>query len=50
MNYFIFPTQLYYNLKINKQYHLYLIEEPRYFTDFHFNQINLSSIIDESIL
>lgn len=41
MNYFIFPTQLYYGLKIDKKYQIYLIEEPRYFTDFNFNRIKL---------
>lgn len=41
MNYFIFPTQIYYNIKINKEYHLFLIEEPRYFSDFQFNRIKL---------
>jgi deoxyribodipyrimidine photolyase-related protein len=41
MNYFIFPTQLFYTLKLDKKYHYYLIEEPRYFTDFKFNRIKL---------
>jgi deoxyribodipyrimidine photolyase-related protein len=41
MNYFIFPTQLFYTLKLDKKYNYYLIEEPRYFTDFKFNRIKL---------
>lgn len=41
MNYFIFPTQLFYSLKLDKKYKYYLIEEPRYFTDFKFNRIKL---------
>ncbi len=41
MNYFIFPTQLYYTLKLDTKYKYYIIEEPRYFTDFKFNRIKL---------
>lgn len=42
MNFFIFPTQLYYNTKhIDKTHNIYLIEEPRYFTDFRFHKLKL---------
>ena len=43
MNYLIFPTQLYYDTKhISKEYSIYLIEEPRYFTDFNFHRLKLA--------
>ena len=41
MNYLIFPTQLYYNIKLSYS-HIYLIEEPRYFTDFKFHKLKLA--------
>jgi deoxyribodipyrimidine photolyase-related protein len=47
MNHLIFPHQLYYNLnkiygdKIKKS-HIYLIEEPRYFTEFGFHKLKLA--------
>lgn len=43
MIFLIFPHQLYYNLKhLDKDYHIYLIEEPRYFTDFNFHKLKLA--------
>lgn len=47
MNYLIFPTQLYYNDELIKNIksaytHIYLIEEPRYFTDFKFHKLKLA--------
>ena len=43
MNYLIFPTQLYYDTKhISKEYSIYLIEEPRYFTDFNFHKLKIA--------
>ena len=43
MNFFIFPHQLFYNLKhLQKNYHIYLIEEPRYFIDFNFHKLKLA--------
>ena len=42
MNFIIFPHQLFYNNDL-KQYHtIYLIEEPRYFTDFNFHKLKLA--------
>ena len=42
MNYIIFPTQLYYDIKLNKEYNYFLLEEPRYFTDFNFHKLKLA--------
>jgi deoxyribodipyrimidine photolyase-related protein len=43
MNYIIFPNQLFYNIKhIDKKSNIYLIEEPRYFTDFKFHKLKLA--------
>jgi deoxyribodipyrimidine photolyase-related protein len=43
MNLLIFPTQLYYNTKhIDKDSNIYLIEEPRFFTDFKFHKLKLA--------
>lgn len=42
MNYLIFPTQLYYNIKLNKNYKYYLIEEPKYFNSFNFHKLKLA--------
>ena len=41
MNFIIFPTQLY-NIKIDKKYTIYLIEDPRYFIDFKFHKLKLA--------
>ena len=41
MNLLILPTQLY-NIIINKDYNIYIIEEPRYFTDFKFHKLKLA--------
>jgi len=42
MNYLIFPTQLYYNLDIKHDYHIYLIEEPFYFTHHKYHKLKLA--------
>ena len=42
MNYIIFPTQLYYDIKLNEEYNYYLLEEPRYFTDFNFHKLKIA--------
>jgi len=43
MIFFIFPHQLFYNLDhLNKNDKIYLIEEPRYFTDFNFHKLKLA--------
>ena len=43
MNFLIFPTQLYYNITNLREYDtIYLIEEPRYFTDFKFHKLKLA--------
>ena len=43
MTFFIFPHQLFYNLNhLNKNDKIYLIEEPRYFTDFNFHKLKLA--------
>ena len=43
MNYIIFPTQLYNDIKILGEYKkIYLLEEPRYFTDFKFHKLKLA--------
>jgi len=40
---FIFPTQLFYDLtNLDKTKQIYLIEEPRYFTDFAFHKLKLA--------
>lgn len=41
MNLVLFPNQLY-DIKIDKKYTIYLIEEPRYFTDFQFHKLKLA--------
>ena len=39
----IFPTQLFYNFShLDKNKQIYLIEEPRYFTDFKFHKLKLA--------
>ncbi len=43
MVFLIFPTQLFYNLEhLPKDQIIYLIEEPRYFTDFKFHKLKLA--------
>jgi len=42
MNFVIFPTQLYYDIDIDQNYKIYLIEEPRYFTDLNFHKLKLA--------
>ncbi len=42
MVFLIFPNQLFYSLKhLDKKEEIYLIEEPRYFTDFNFHKMKL---------
>ena len=43
MSILIFPTQLFHNIDYLKSYDkIYLIEEPRYFTDFKFHKLKLA--------
>ena len=43
MIFLIFPHQLFYDLKhLNKKDKIYLIEEPRFFTDFKFHKLKLA--------
>ena len=43
MSQLIFPTQLFYNTShLDKSIPVYLIEEPRYFTDFSFHKLKLA--------
>ena len=44
MNFIIFPHQLFYNndKKLKEYETIYLIEEPRYFTDFNFHKLKLA--------
>jgi deoxyribodipyrimidine photolyase-related protein len=44
MAFLIFPNQLFYNLDHlnNSSYKIFLIEEPRYFTDFKFHKLKLA--------
>jgi len=42
MNFIILPTQLYYDIDIDKSYKIYLLEEPRYFTDLKFHKLKLA--------
>jgi deoxyribodipyrimidine photolyase-related protein len=43
MIYLIFPVQLFSNMKhLKNAQHIYLIEEPRYFTDFAFHKLKLA--------
>jgi deoxyribodipyrimidine photolyase-related protein len=43
MNFLIFPTQLFKDIKhITKNSSIYLIEEPRYFTEFKFHKLKLA--------
>ncbi len=43
MKFIIFPNQLYYDIKFdNTITKIYLIEEPRYFTDFNFHKLKLA--------
>jgi len=43
MTQLIFPTQLFYDLNyLDKDKQIYLIEEPRYFTDFDFHKLKLA--------
>lgn len=43
MIFIIFPTQLYYDIKTLYEYKkIYLLEEPRYFTDFKFHKLKLA--------
>jgi deoxyribodipyrimidine photolyase-related protein len=41
MNFIIFPHQLY-DIKLDKDYKIYIVEEPRYFTDFKFHKLKLA--------
>jgi deoxyribodipyrimidine photolyase-like uncharacterized protein len=42
-NFIIFPHQLFYNLDHLDGYkNIYLVEEPRYFTDFKFHKLKLA--------
>lgn len=42
-NFIIFPNQLFYDLDHIKNYkNIYLVEEPRYFTDFKFHKLKLA--------
>jgi deoxyribodipyrimidine photolyase-related protein len=42
-NIIIFPTQLFYDIEYLKDYnYIYLVEEPRYFTDFKFHKLKLA--------
>jgi deoxyribodipyrimidine photolyase-related protein len=41
MNLIIFPNQLY-DIKFSKDLHIYLVEEPRFFTDFKFHKLKLA--------
>ena len=40
MNLIIFPNQLY-DIKFDKETHIYLVEDPRFFTDFKFHKLKL---------
>ena len=43
MNFLIFPHQLFYNTDhLEKNFKIYLIEEPRYFTDFKFHKLKIA--------
>jgi deoxyribodipyrimidine photolyase-related protein len=43
MIYLLFPTQLFHNINhLKDATHIYLIEEPRYFTDFKFHKLKLA--------
>jgi deoxyribodipyrimidine photolyase-related protein len=42
MNFIILPTQLYYDIDIDKNYKIYLLEEPRYFTDLKFHKLKIA--------
>jgi deoxyribodipyrimidine photolyase-related protein len=43
MIFIVFPTQLYNDIKILDEYKkIYLLEEPRYFTDFKFHKLKLA--------
>jgi deoxyribodipyrimidine photolyase-related protein len=42
INFLIFPNQLYQNIKHIDNSIIYLIEEPRYFTDFKFHKLKLA--------
>ena len=44
MNFIIFPHQLFYNndKKLKEYETIYLIEEPRYFTEFNFHRLKLA--------
>ena len=43
MCFIIFPTQLYYEMPyFNTKETIYLIEEPRYFTDFDFHKLKIA--------
>ena len=41
MSFLIFPTQLFYDTSHLDGYNVYIIEEPRYFTDFSFHKLKL---------
>ena len=40
-NFIIFPNQLYKNINYHDKI-IYLVEEPRYFTDFNFHKLKLA--------
>ena len=42
MSILLFPTQLYYKVDLKEFKEIFLIEEPRYFTDFHFHKLKLA--------
>ena len=43
MNVFlIFPTQLFKSIELLKNKHVYLIEEPIYFTDYNYHKLKLA--------
>ena len=42
MNFLIFPHQLYNDIQVLNNCKIYLIEEPRYFTDFKFHMLKLA--------
>ena len=43
VNFIIFPNQLYYDIKFNDlTENIYIVEEPRYFTDFKFHKLKLA--------
>ncbi len=39
--FFLFPIHLFHSIDSLKNHHVYLIEEPRYFQDFHYHKLKL---------